>query len=192
MKKRNFIIAIVLALFLLVALINTNIFWNTLNPVFYNDLLNEYGEIYQIDPLLVAAFIRVESKFSPYARSQVGAIGLMQIMPVTGKEIATKLRIDNFQPRDLYVPEINIEIGFYYLNELKKEFGDDQVAILASYNAGRTNVRYWMGKDTKLTVAKIPFRETRNFTRSVLSTYRHLQYLRQIKNLVTIRRHDLN
>ena len=192
MKKRSYVSALVLALFLLVGLINTNRFWNTLNPIFYRDLLNKYAGIYKIDPLLVAAIIKVESKFSPKARSQVGAIGLMQIMPFTGKEIADKLKIDNFQQHDLYVPEINIKIGFYYLNELRREFGDDQVAILASYNAGRTNVRYWKGTDPKLAIDKIPFKETRNFTRSVLSTYRYLRFLRQLKNLVTIRRHDLN
>lgn len=189
MKFKNFL-AIFFNLFVLLAIINTNYFWNILNPIFYRDLLNKNAAVYKIDPLLVAAIIKVESKFLPGAQSPVGAIGLMQIMPQTGREIADKLGIDNFTQRDLYIPEINIELGFYYLNDLKKEFGPDLVATLASYNAGKNNVKNWKGKNAKLSIEQIPFKETRNFTKSVLRTYRHLKFMQKIKQLLMVRPHD--
>jgi soluble lytic murein transglycosylase len=187
MKIKYQITLVFVVLLGLLVLINISYFWNILNPVFYRDIINKNASKYKIDPLLAAAIIQVESKYLPKAQSPVGAIGLMQIMPVTGSEIAAKLKINNFQPRDLYVPEINIEIGFYYLSELKKEFGDDLVAILASYNAGRTNVKAWKAGSAKLEISQIPFKETKKFTKSVLTTYRYLRAMQNIKQLLTFK-----
>lgn len=183
--KRSIVIAILLLAGLL--LINTNYFWNKLNPIFYGDILNKYAGRYKIDPLLVASIIRVESKFWKHAQSPVGAIGLMQIMPETGREIAAKLKFANFHPHDLYVPEINIEIGCFYLNELKMDCGDDQIALLASYNAGKNLVKNWKRGKQQLEIDQIRYKETRNFVKSVSYTYERLKFMQQLKQMITFR-----
>ncbi|MBI5554792.1 MAG: lytic transglycosylase domain-containing protein [Elusimicrobia bacterium] len=187
MKKRNrFIISAILVLAGILWL-STNYFWNKLNPIFYGDILNKYAGRYKIDPLLVAAIIKVESKFWAQAQSPVGAIGLMQIMPETGRDVAGKLGIANFQPPDLYAPEINIEIGCYYLDELKMECGADQVALLASYNAGKNLVKSWKTGNKPLEIDQIPYQETRNFVKSVLYTYQRLKLMQKLKQLIICR-----
>ncbi|MEK7274893.1 MAG: lytic transglycosylase domain-containing protein, partial [Candidatus Desantisbacteria bacterium] len=101
------------AIFILLA--NSNWFWDMISPVFYKELIYKYSELQGLDPLLVSAVIKVESNFQPYAQSPRGAIGLMQIMPETGKEMAKKLKIKSFTASDLNNPEINLQIGLYYL-----------------------------------------------------------------------------
>ena len=187
MKKRTSFVIIFIFMILGLVLINTNYFWNKLTPVFYVDILNKYAGIYKIDPLLVAAIINVESKFWTHAQSPVGAIGLMQIMPETGREVAGKLRINNFHDHDLYVPEINIRIGCYYLDEIRKECGDDQIAWLASYNAGKNLVKTWKQPGQPLEVGQIPYKETRNFVKQVLYNHKRLKLVQRIKQLITFR-----
>lgn len=185
MKQRFFIFFISFLIIGTFAIVQTRFFWDLLNPIFYRNLLNQNAGIYKIDPLLIAAIIQTESKFYSKAESEAGAIGLMQIMPATGREIAGKLNLTNFHERDLYVPEINIRIGCHYIYELRKEFGNDLVAILASYNAGKRNVRSWKVSKGRLEVAYIPFSETRVFVQSVLFNYRRLKFMQKIKQLVT-------
>ena len=84
MKVKYQITLVFTVLIGLLVLINISYFWNILNPIFYRDIINKNASKYKIDPLLVAAIIQVESKYLPKAQSPVGAIGLMQIMPVTG------------------------------------------------------------------------------------------------------------
>lgn len=187
MNKRASLIIIGIVIFLGLVLLNTNYFWNKVNPIFYGDILNKYAGVYKIDPLLVAAIINVESKFWTHAKSPVGAIGLMQIMPETGREVAGKLKIYNFHDHDLYVPEINIEIGCYYLDEIRKECGNDQIALLASYNAGKNVVKNWKAAGQKLEIAQIPYKETRNFVKQVLHTYKRLKIVQKIKKMITFR-----
>ncbi|MDD5492157.1 MAG: lytic transglycosylase domain-containing protein [bacterium] len=187
MKKRTSFIVIAIVIILGLVLINTNFFWNKVNPIFYGDILNKYAGIYKIDPLLIAAIINTESKFWTHAQSPVGAIGLMQIMPETGREVAGKLKIYNFHDHDLYVPEINIEIGCYYLAEIRKECGDDQVAMLASYNAGKNIVKNWKSTGQQLTISQIPYKETRNFVTQVLHTHTRLKLIQKIKKMITFR-----
>lgn len=188
MKLRIFIIFLSLLLIGSFVLLQTRFFWDALNPIFYRHLLNQNAGIYKIDPLLIAAIIQTESKFYAKAESEAGAIGLMQIMPATGREIAKKLNLTNFHENDLYVPEINIRIGCYYIYELRREFGDDLVAILAGYNAGKGKVRAWKVSKGRLEVDFIPFSETRNFVRLVLSNYRRLKFMQKIKQIVTFYR----
>jgi soluble lytic murein transglycosylase len=94
-----------------------------------------------LDPMLVLAVIKVESGFRNQALSPVGARGIMQIMPETGKYLSEELfRVDGFQPRDfrphhLDDPALNIKLGVYYLDGLKKQFRNLSLALLA-YNLG--------------------------------------------------------
>ena len=114
-----------------------------LYPYKYEEIVNKYSYEYNLDPLLVLAVIKTESNFNTEAESNKGAKGLMQIMDSTGEWIASKLEVDNFNTNMLYEPEINIEFGCWYLNNLLKEFGDLSLA-LAAYNGGSGNVTKWL------------------------------------------------
>jgi len=84
---------------------------------------------------LVIAVMHVESRFHAFARSDKGALGLMQVMPATGAEIAAGAGVDWHGPRTLFDPEQNVRLGVAYLAWLERRF-DDLPAVLAAYNAG--------------------------------------------------------
>jgi soluble lytic murein transglycosylase len=166
------------ALFLLA--VPTGLFWSVARPVLHKDIINKYAAVYKFDPLFVMALVQVESSFQKSARSSRGAIGLMQLMPDTAREMAQRLGKD-VPVEDLDNPEINIQLGYHYLSLLRAEFKSDNVSILAAYNGGPANVRVWrQGQD--LTLDKIPFAETRAFVKKVMSTHRWLKRFQRIKN----------
>ncbi|MDI7246632.1 MAG: lytic transglycosylase domain-containing protein [Bacillota bacterium] len=144
-------------------------------PTPYRDLVTQYCAEHDVDPFLVTALMRVESRFRPHVVSEKGARGLMQVMPDTGRWVAQELGMDRFDPKMLHDPGVNLRIGTWYLASLKREFGDDRVVILAAYNAGRGNVRKWL--DTSRWTGRveeidcIPFPETRDYVRRVLRLY---------------------
>jgi len=90
---------------------------------------------YGYDPEFILAIIQIESAFNPTAVSVVGARGLMQIMPATGREIATEVDIEWEGIKTLYDPEINISMGMYYLFKMLLKYRDLRLALVA-YNAG--------------------------------------------------------
>lgn len=92
-----------------------------------------YSKLYDMDYKLVAAVIAQESKFKVNAQSRVGALGLMQVMPATGKSVAKKLKLPNYI---LTNPKDNIQIGVKFLSMLKSEYDGDINLMLAHYNGG--------------------------------------------------------
>ena len=120
----------------------------------YGDIIHQKAAKYDVDPLLVAAVIEQESKFRHTARSQVGARGLMQLMPKTGRWMGA---------RDLYDPEQNVDAGVRYIKYLQSQFDGDLKSTIAAYNAGEGNVRRYNGVP--------PFRETQHYVRTVLGNY---------------------
>jgi soluble lytic murein transglycosylase len=94
----------------------------------------------QLDPLLIVAVIRAESSFNPQAKSPVGAIGLMQVMPDTGRFWAKSRGGELKRTSYLYDPELNIELGASYLADLVRRFGSVEGALVA-YNAGPGKAR---------------------------------------------------
>lgn len=141
-------------------------------PFPHQDLVMQYAVKNDLDPYLVAAVIRTESKFVNQARSPKGATGLMQMMPETAKWVAEQTDYPNFSLTDLEDPEVNIRFGTWYLASLRKEFNNNDVLVLAAYNGGRGNVNQWMRqygwtmsfKDAN----QIPFQETREYVGKVL------------------------
>jgi hypothetical protein len=105
-----------------------------------------------LNPALVAAVVHTESKFQPAARSAAGAVGLMQLVPKTGRWMGAQ---------DLTNPAQNISAGVKYLRYLSDRFGGDEQKMIAAYNAGEGNVRRFHGVP--------PFRETRNYVQRVNS-----------------------
>jgi soluble lytic murein transglycosylase len=129
---------------------------------------------------LVYSVMRQESEFRPDARSHVGAIGLMQLMPGTAERAAREIAIDLASER-LTQAEYNIELGAYYLGKLLGSF-DQRVALaVASYNAGPHAVSRWLGGSKGLPLdiwaARIPYEETRNYVARVMSNWARYRYL---------------
>jgi soluble lytic murein transglycosylase len=130
------------------------------------------------------AIVKVESRFLKSARSHRGAIGLMQLMPVTAMEMAGRVG-RNVSLDDVEEPDVNIHLGLHYLSLLRTEFGGDTVAMLAAYNAGPANVRAWIREDGALGPEgeNIPYGETRLFVKRVLSTHVWLKRFQRVKNV---------
>ena len=108
-------------------------------------LIIHEGKKYSYDPLLLTAVIITESSFNNRARSNRGALGLMQIIPATGKELATEVSVQWRGTPSLYDPAINITLGAYYLNKLFLRFGDLGLALEA-YNHGPTRLKGYLKK----------------------------------------------
>lgn len=140
-------------------------------PLAYRQSLFLHAEQNGLNPYLVAALIRSESRFRPDAVSKQGARGLMQIMPETGQWIAGQMGVE-FDPNRLDEPDYNIQLGCWYLANLRKEYAGDTVLALAAYNAGRGNVNKWLQERSWTgeheTVSQIPFAETRNYVSRVM------------------------
>ncbi len=128
-------------------------FFNSTIP-FGNIILGE-AKKNGLAPELVAAVIKQESKFNPSARSRAGAIGLMQLLPATGRWMGA---------RDLLSPQQNIAAGVRYLRYLSDQFGSDEKNVIAACNACEGNVRRFGGLP--------PFHETQTYVRNVL-TFQH-------------------
>ena len=111
-------------------------------PLHYSDDVRVYARQDNLDPALLAAVIYQESKFRPDARSDSGAMGLMQLTPATAKGIAIRTDGSAFRTSDLDNPDINIRYGAWYLADLMHKYGSESLA-LAAYNAGQGNVDRW-------------------------------------------------
>ena len=124
------------------------------NAVPFGNIIHDKAQKYDVDPALVAAVVETESRFKSGARSQVGAKGLMQLMPRTGRWMGAN---------NLYDPEQNVEAGTKYLRYLAGRFDGNLKKTIAAYNAGEGNVRRYKGVP--------PFRETRSYVKDVMSRY---------------------
>jgi soluble lytic murein transglycosylase len=130
-------------------------------PLEYEQIVRGHARNYDLDPALLAAVVYVESRFDPNARSEAGAMGLMQLLPETAKGIALRTGGDRFVVADLRDPEINVRYGSWYLSHLEGTYGDMRLA-LAAYHAGQGNVDAWLRDGTG-----IAFPETRDYVDEV-------------------------
>ena len=148
--------------------------YEVMYPFYYSDIINSEAPRRRLDPAFVLAVIRQESVFNPSVVSRAGAIGLMQIMPVTGAAIARTLG-ERFSADSLIRPSANIRYGTFYLRQLLDQFSGNEVLALASYNGGPENAGEWYArsrdKDFDLFVEDIGFSETRNYVKKVLANY---------------------
>src|SRR6202011_4264615 len=115
-------------------------FWKLAFPLPFRDSLERYSREHGLDPFVVAALIRQESEFNPTVVSRAHAYGLTQILPLTGRELSRRLSIQSFRPDMLFLPEINLNIGTYFLRSLLGRMHGRWEATLASYNAGPSRV----------------------------------------------------
>ncbi|WP_163191774.1 lytic transglycosylase domain-containing protein [Clostridium thermarum] len=173
-KKRN---GVAIFIILIIALFAVSFYWlvGKIYPLNFTNYINKYSKEYNIDPFFVAALIKAESNFKVEAKSHKNANGLMQITGSTGEWIASMMKIDNYTEAMLYDPETNIRMGCWYINDLRKEFGNSTELILAAYNAGRGNVNSWLqnekySKDGKK-LDYIPFKETDQYIKRIKTNY---------------------
>lgn len=143
-------------------------------PLEYTTLVEKYSAEYGIDPLLIYAVIKTESNFKADAVSNVGARGLMQMMPDTFDWVNTKLKKSDVDFDDMYNPDANLRYCCYLLQYLLNEFGDAETA-LAAYHAGRTAVNKWL-KDQEYSsngenLHTIPINDTDHYVSKVMKSY---------------------
>jgi soluble lytic murein transglycosylase len=149
-------------------------------PLDHWPLITKYASAHKLDPYLLAALMAQESTFTAEIRSSANAIGLMQIIPATGRRLATRLGVRNFSTNALTQPELNVRLGTRYFRDLLDQFGEAHFA-LASYNAGENRVVRWRIERGPLPadefIDDIPFAETQNYVKRILGTaedYRRL------------------
>lgn len=138
----------------------------------YQQNIITYSRRNKVDPFLVAAIIKNESNFEHKAVSGVGAVGLMQIMPETGRWIAEQMGLGEYKDSDLYQTKTNIRMGCWYLGELEHEFKNNMALVMIAYNAGRGQTHEWMEKNgwdyDFNDIKAIPFPDTREYVSRVL------------------------
>ena len=162
-----------------------------LNPLRYGELFSQAAAAAGLDPALLQAVARQESRFTAGVESPVGAVGLMQLMPSTASELAGG-RLEGARLKD---PALNSRLGARYLRQLLEQWGGNPVLAVASYNAGPGAVAHWLKtglgsdspkptnapinlqRDPELWIEAIPYPETRLYTKKVLGnlwSYRRL------------------
>lgn len=138
-------------------------------PVRYMDIIEAHAG--DIDPTWILAVIMAESSFRPNAESHRGAQGLMQLMPTTAEWVAQLMGKENFDPQTVWLPEVNIAMGSFYLNWLKRYYQDNLTLAITAYNAGLGNVNRWLAAPETsadgLNLDHIPFNETANYLQRV-------------------------
>lgn len=174
-KKRVFIIFLIIAAVIFASILYKPYLRKFEYPLKFEENVNASAERYGIDRYLVFSVMKAESKFRQNARSHKDAQGLMQITPETAMWAMDKMGIDG----DIFQPEINIEVGSWYLAKLISDHDGDLTAALAAYNAGSTNVNGWKKETGMLNLEDIQFEETRDYV------YKTLEYYENYKKLYT-------
>jgi soluble lytic murein transglycosylase len=156
-------------------------YWEALFPKAYWTDLRKYSELNGLDPYLVASLIRQESEFNAGAISHANAVGLMQLLPKTGKSVAKQVKLKGYSAPQLYTPAVNLELGTRYFKDMVDKYNGQFEYALAAYNAGTDRVGDWLGqghyRDPQEFVESIPFTETREYVQAILrnaSVYRQL------------------
>ena len=141
-------------------------------PLAYKKELTAHAKKRNLDLAWVYALTRSESAFIEDVRSPAGALGLMQVMPRTGRETARKLGMKSYKRENLKQSAKNISIGTTYLRKMYDRFDNNIILATAAYNAGPANVSKWLPKkgcvEPDIWIAQIPFTETRKYVRRIL------------------------
>ena len=152
-----------------------------LYPIPFQESLEKAGEEFGVDPHYLAAMIREESRFNASVVSWAGAYGLMQVMPDTGKRIAQRIGIEQFDKDMLLDPEVNIRMGAWYIRFLLDEFGGDFSLVSGAYNAGEGRMGQWRERyaitDLDEFIEQVPYTETRNHIKKVMHSYHVYRHL---------------
>ena len=144
-------------------------------PAPYRDALNRYSNGTEVDPRLVLALARQESRFNPSVKSGAAARGLVQFIQETALKLAEEEQLRNFELDDVYEPEIAIRLACRYVADLLKLFPKNEYAVLASYSGGEQNVERWIFRarsaDADRLMSEIAFPETKDYVAKVMNNY---------------------
>ncbi|MEH2295570.1 lytic transglycosylase domain-containing protein [Nostoc sp.] len=150
------------------------IYWQARYPFPYLREIEKWSTERKLNPLLVTALIRQESRFEPKIKSIANATGLMQLLPSTAQWIAPQIKVD-IKTINLENPNDNIMLGTWYLDHTHQQYNNNSLLAIASYNAGPGNVSKWLQtqttQDPDQFVEEIPFDETKNYVRQVFGNY---------------------
>ena len=139
----------------------------------YDETFEEYAADASISSTWAYGVARSESLFMRDVRSSAGAIGLMQLMPATGKKVAREIKLPYSGLDTLTNPQSNILLGTTYLGQMAERYGGNRVLATAAYNAGPHRVDAWLPQvgdlDARVWIENIPFNETRGYVRRVLA-----------------------
>ena len=142
-------------------------------PTPFYQKIKDNAKIQNIPSAWVYGIIRQESAFASLVSSHVGAMGLMQLMPATGRAVAKKIGLNLTSKQDIYTIDNNLRLGSAYLQQMLKRFDNNPLLASAAYNAGPGRVKRWLKQNAcvpaDIWVELIPFKETRRYVRKVLS-----------------------
>ncbi len=148
------------------------VFWRLAFPFPYRAEIEKYGRLRSLDPFMLAALIRQESEFDPRAVSRSKAYGLTQVLPSTGRQLSRRVGIRRFSTALLFRPEVNLNLGTYYVRSHLDGYQGRWEVALASYNAGKSRADAWLTwaeyREPAEFIETIPFTETRNYVQIVL------------------------
>ena len=133
------------------------------HPLKYETTIREVSQRNGLEPALVAAMVYTESRFDPSAESHQGAYGLMQLLPQTAEFISSRSGIQG----DYRNPQVNLQMGAWYMRYLDGRYEGHERLMLAAYNSGEGQVDTWISKEGFDIERDIPFVETRNYVENV-------------------------
>ena len=180
--KTIYKIIAVIAILVIVVIIIAKVFnieqiiLQNIYPKKYEEYVEKYAEKNNIDPLLIFSIIKAESNFKENAESSSGAVGLMQLMEETAKEIAESMDEPILEKEELKEAETNIKIGIKYYSILQKNYDGNMLLALTAYNAGIGNVNTWIKngiiKSDGSDIENIPYKETNMYVRKIIRNYK--------------------
>lgn len=143
-----------------------------LYPLSYLNIVSKYSNEFHVDESLILSIIKNESKFNKDSVSRSGAKGLMQLMDKTALEASRKLKTKICVPDDLFVPDINIKLGTFYIKYLLLKYNNNTEMAVSAYNAGASHAFSWFGRDFSLNqgeiMDKIKFPETKKYLKKIM------------------------
>lgn len=150
-------------------------------PFHYRDLIIERSTRFDIDPFLLAAIVREESRFDAQAVSSAAARGLAQFVVPTAERLGSEIGLETIEPEDLHHPDVALTLGAAYLSELGERFSEQPYAVVAAYNAGENQAELWksycFSREPAEYFSKVGFPETRAYLTKVLESREHYQQL---------------
>lgn len=182
MLKNTKKVLLVVLIFLIILIIVLKIFkvenviLKNFYPTEYSEYVSKYSKENELDELLIYSLIKAESNFDPKVVSSSKAVGLMQLMETTAKDVAKNVNMEYNEGVTLYEPEENIKLGTKYLSILMKYYNNNFYLALAAYNAGIGTVATWIEKGIIKSdgsdIENIPYKETNFYIRKILGNYR--------------------
>lgn len=167
-------LSVIVLTFIIIMLSTVNSFYYIPKQLTQNELISmtiaKYSHKYNLDCMFVYNIVQAESTYRKKEVSHKNAMGLMQILPETAREVYNKIYKKEININRLFDIDTNIEIGCFYLNYLSTLLKGDKVKILCAYNAGIGNVRKWERKSRDLNSFKknIVFKETRDYVKKII------------------------